>query len=193
MELYVIRHGQTVWNACGKLQGNIDIELNEKGIEAARKFGESVKDVFFDKIYSSPLKRAFHTAELIRGERNIEIVTDNRLKEISFGVAEGALYTDWFNDTSEYRYFFTAPEKYNPPEKGESFQSVIERTRDFLKSVIEPQKDCERIMIVAHGALNKGLMCTLEGNRLENYWGKGLQNNCEADIFTFDGHAWKRM
>ena len=193
MELYVIRHGQTVWNACGKLQGNIDIELNEKGIEAAKKFGESVKNVFFDKIYSSPLKRAFHTAELIRGERDIEIVTDNRLKEISFGEAEGALYTDWFNDTSEYRYFFTAPEKYNPPKNGESFQSVIERTKDFLKSVIEAQTNCERIMIVAHGALNKGLMCTLEGNRLENYWGKGLQNNCEADIFTFDGHTWKRM
>ena len=60
--------------------------------------------------------------------------------------------------------------------------------------VIEPQFDSsKRIMIVAHGALNKGLMCYLEGNDKAHFWGKGLQKNCQASIFEYDGKEWKKL
>ena len=74
MELYLIRHGKTIWNAENRLQGRTDIELNEEGIAAAKELGEKLKNIHFDMIYSSPLKRAFNTAELIRGARHIEII-----------------------------------------------------------------------------------------------------------------------
>lgn len=191
MELYIIRHGETIWNAEGRLQGRADIELNEKGREVAGRLGEQLEDIEFDCIYSSPLIRAYETACLIRGHRNIPIIRDDRLKEICFGVKEGIHYTEWLNDTSPYRFFFTEPLKYEQPEEAESFQDVCDRTKEFLKEVIEPlygQK--KRIMIVAHGALNKGLMCHIEGNDIAHYWGKGLQGNCEATIFEFDGKNW---
>ena len=68
MELYIIRHGETKWNSEKRLQGRSDIELNEYGIELARITSEALKDVKFDRIYSSPLKRAYETAEILRDD-----------------------------------------------------------------------------------------------------------------------------
>lgn len=193
MEVYIIRHGETIWNAEGKLQGTADIELNEKGRELAGKLGEELENVPFDKIYSSPLIRAYETACLIRGHRNIPIIRDDRLHEICFGEMEGIHYKEWLNETSPYRYFFTEPAKYHAPEKGESFEEVCARTKAFLEELVEPSfNENERIMIVAHGALNKGLMCHIEGNDIAHYWGEGLQGNCEATIFEYDGAKWSR-
>ena len=192
MELYLIRHGKTIWNAENRLQGRTDIELNEEGIAAAKELGEKLKNIHFDMIYSSPLKRAFNTAELIRGARNIEIIKDDRLREISFGIYDGAYYKDWLAPDCPYRFFFNEPEKYFPPEKGESLEECCTRTKDFIQSVIEPlaQKNIERVMIVAHGALNASICCYLENRDKKNFWGKGLQKNCEEIIYFFDGTNW---
>lgn len=186
MELYIVRHGQTSWNAAGRLQGTVDIELNSVGREAAIALGEKLEreGVVFDCIYTSPLLRAYETAALIRGRQNIPIIRDDRLREISFGDSEGEEAKNWLHEDSPYRHFFDAPEKYQPPKNGESLESVIARTGEFLEEVLRPlAKDNKRVLIVAHGALNKGLMCHLEGNTVATYWGKGLQKNCEADVF----------
>lgn len=193
MELYIIRHGETVWNAEGKMQGTVDIELNENGRELAGKLGAKLENVHFDRIYSSPLIRAYETACLIRGHRNIPVIRDERLREMCFGIYEGSHFSEWLNDESPYRYLFTEPDKYTPPEKGESLLQVCVRTREFIRKVIEPlQGSAKRIMIVAHGALNSGIMSYLEGRGMENYWGDGLQKNCEAAIYTFDGEKWSK-
>lgn len=191
MELYIIRHGQTVWNAGKRLQGRRDIELNAYGRQLAGELGEKLENVPFDCIYASPLIRAYETACLIRGHRNIPIIRDGRLREMSFGVMEGTRVEEWLAEDCPYRFFFDEPERYVPPEDGESIDEVMARTSEFLQEVIEPQyKTATRLMIVAHGALNKGLMCRIEGNDKAHFWGKGLQKNCEADIFYYDGMSW---
>lgn len=194
MEVYIVRHGETVWNAAGKLQGNTDIELNETGRALAGELGRKLETVAFDCIYSSPLIRAYETACLIRGHRNIPIVRDERLREISFGDMEGVHYSVWRDERSPYRSFFEAPDRYQPPPNGETIDQVRARTQAFLQEVIEPLSDqFRRVMIVAHGALNKGLMCYIEGNDNAHYWGEGLQNNCEAAIFTVDANGWQKI
>ena len=67
MELYIVRHGKTIWNKERRLQGSIDIELAEEGIEAAELLHDQLisSNITFDRIYSSPLKRAKKTAEII--------------------------------------------------------------------------------------------------------------------------------
>ncbi len=191
MELYIIRHGKTYWNAEGLLQGSTDIELNSEGREAAGQLGRKLEVLDFDYIYSSPLIRAYETACLIRGHRNIQIIRDDRLKEISFGEREGKSYSEFKAPGSRYESFFSAPQNYLPPEGGETFQQVIERTKSFLIEEIEPKvSKCHRIMIVAHGALNKGLMYNIRKSSIENYWYPELQKNCEASIFNFDGKKW---
>ena len=85
MKLYIIRHGETVWNTEGRLQGIADIELNENGIRLARVTARGMADIPFDLAITSPLKRARQTAELVLGERKVPILEDSRLEEITFG------------------------------------------------------------------------------------------------------------
>ena len=194
MELYIIRHGKTIWNAEKKLQGITDIELNQEGKEKAVTLGKKLKDIPFDLIYSSPLKRAFTTASLIKGERNIKIRTAERLTELCFGEQEGKDFSEWQKKENPFNTFFTSPENYIPPKNGESLPHIIERTKNFLETKIEPEyKKYRRIMIVAHGALNAALMCNIEHRTLKNFWGEGLQQNLEETIFTFDGSIWKKL
>ena len=66
-----------------RLQGQVDIPLAPKGIEQAQMTAEGMKEIPFDHIFSSPLKRAYKTAQIVRMDRPIEIVRDDRLKEMS--------------------------------------------------------------------------------------------------------------
>ena len=91
MKIYLMRHGETKWNKRSKLQGQVDILLAPKGIEQAEMTSEGMKDIPFDHIFSSPLKRAYKTAQVVRRDRPIEIVRDDRLKEMSFGTSEGKI------------------------------------------------------------------------------------------------------
>ena len=75
MKLYLVRHGITDWNARKKIQGQVDIPLNETGRDLARKTAEGLKDVPFDLCMTSPLCRAKETARIILGSRNVNILT----------------------------------------------------------------------------------------------------------------------
>ena len=170
MEIYIIRHGETVWNAKKLLQGSTDIELNENGRELAGITGQNLEGVVFNKIYSSPLIRAYETACLIRGHRNIPIIRDARLRELCFGSNEGKDFSKLLADESEH---------------------ICERAKEFLTEVIEPQwKELERVMIVAHGAMNKALMCHVKQHGIDQYWSGGLQTNCNVIIVNLDENGY---
>lgn len=195
MELYVIRHGTTDWNAEARFQGSMDIELNANGRELAGKLGERMDAIHFDVIYSSPLSRAYETACLIRGHRNIQIIKDEALTELSFGEKEGVPFKEWVSSDEPSKYFFSDPLKYIPPKGGETFESAVERTRKFVKEVLEPiynKNPDARVMLVAHGALLAAMMCYLDNHGIENFWGKGLKGNCEETVYSFDGTKWTK-
>ena len=104
--IYIVRHGQTDWNLEGRYQGRIDIELNEKGIEQAEKIKEELKDLKFDKDFSSPLKRAYKTVQIITDK---EIITDDRIIERCNWELEGKLKSETadavdFTDYNENRF-----------------------------------------------------------------------------------------
>ncbi|MCL2294250.1 MAG: histidine phosphatase family protein [Spirochaetes bacterium] len=90
-KLYLVRHGETVWNVEDKMQGVKDSPLTEKGLEHARMFGQALKKLSMtvDKIYTSDLGRAFDTAALIGEALNLEIHKDERLRERNMGIFEG--------------------------------------------------------------------------------------------------------
>ena len=89
MKLYIIRHGETSWNKEKKLQGRKDIMLDADGIRLAELTGEGMKDIDFDLVISSPLIRAKQTAELVMAGRQLPMITDKRMIEMSFGKWEG--------------------------------------------------------------------------------------------------------
>lgn len=188
MEIYIVRHGETTWNKGKRLQGSKDIELNDYGRELAIKTGEGLKDTKIDLIYSSPLKRAYETATLIRGNRNIEILTDDRIKEISFGHFEGENFSELIKDENlTFKYFFKKPELYVASDDAETFEHLIERAGDFMKDKIEPLEDkCERVMIVAHGAINKAIMSYIKKHPTSEFWSGGLQTNCNIIVVDYN-------
>lgn len=193
MEIYIVRHGETVWNAANLLQGSADIELNENGRALAGETGENLETIHFDKIYSSPLIRAYETACLIRGHRNIPIIRDERLRELHFGINEGnnikKILTD---ETNPFHYFFDRPDLYQAPAQGETLEHLCGRAAEFMKKIIEPQeKELERIMIVAHGALNKAIMCYIKQQEIEKFWTGGLQKNCNVMIVNRENEQYQ--
>lgn len=197
MELYIVRHGTTDWNAERRFQGVRDIELNENGRKLAGELGSRLdsQNINFDCVYSSPLIRAYETACLIRGHKTYPIIRNSLLIELSFGEMEGVPYKEWIATDNPRKYFFTEPAKYVPPKGGETFESACSRTKKFIQETIEPLYKTTpdaRIMIVAHGALLASMMCYLDNHGVENFWGNGLKGNCEETVYSFDGNSWTK-
>ena len=176
--LYIMRHGKTEWNELHKLQGRTDIPLNEEGRQMAKIAGEKYKDINFDVCYCSPLVRAKETAKLVLEGRNVPIIYDERLREMSFGIYEGTEQSARALDCP-INILFKEPEKYKAVEGGESIEKLFERTGDFLRNVVEPQlEDGKNIVIIGHGAMNSGIICQVRGLSTEHFWDAGI-NQCE--------------
>lgn len=175
--LYIMRHGKTDWNELHKLQGRTDIPLNSDGRLMAEKARAEYADVHFDVCYCSPLKRARETAEILLRGRNIPIITDNRLVEMSFGVCEGT--ENCFQDPdSPVGDLFFNPEKYTTPvEGGESFEQLFARTGEFLEQVVKPLlKQGKDVLIVGHGAMDSSIVCQVRGIPIAEFWSAGIEN-----------------
>lgn len=185
MKLYLIRHGETDRNKAKCLQGRTDIELNEYGRELARKTAEGLKEVDFDMIFTSPLKRARETAEIIKGERTIPIIIEERIQEISFGEYEGLCYgKDHYSiPDKNFMDFFDKPECYETPPAGESFQEVLLRTGDFLKELAEKQEYQDKtILLSTHGCALKAILANACNTPLPLFWGGGVHRNCAVSL-----------
>ena len=185
MKLYFIRHGETVWNTQAKLQGKSDIPLNEKGVALARVTGEALADVPFAAIYSSPLKRALQTAQLVAGDRDVPIVTDRRLEEIGFGIWEGlSCHKDHYEIPSDsFQDFFLDPFGYQPPAQGETVRHVCGRTADFLEELIRKMgKEESNVLISCHGCTLRALMNYFYQDYTAGFWRGHMPPNCSVSI-----------
>ncbi len=193
MELYLIRHGETNWNKERRFQGRSDIPLNEKGEELAFVTADALKNVPFTHIFSSPLIRAYRTAEIMRRDRDLPIVTDPRLIEMGFGVIEG-VPSATISDILEK--FFKAPQDYVAPEGGESYEEVCARTRNFIEEVIVPlsKKEPEaKVLLAGHGALIKTIYIYLKNQEIKNMWDGEFLKNCSVTVFDIDGYNFKEL
>ena len=164
--IYYIRHGETSWNAEGRLQGTRDVPLNELGHRQAQNAGRVLADLLArdarDKaslpFVASPLIRARATMELVRGELNLprgDYALDDRLREIAYGVWEGSTLAEMqAADPGLYARRLTA--KWTlAPEGGETYAQVQVRMADWYGSL---KGDT---VAVAHGGTARALMVAL--------------------------------
>lgn len=93
-KLILIRHGETAWNAERRLQGHIDIGLNDQGLRQARALAQALADTPMDAIVASDLQRAAQTAEAVASRRGMAVQQDAALRERCYGRFEGLLYAD---------------------------------------------------------------------------------------------------
>lgn len=192
MKIYFVRHGETDWNKERKLQGQVNIELNEFGRHLARETAKGLKDISFDICYTSPLKRAKETAELILEGRNVPIIEDDKIIEMAFGEYEGGCCSKaGWNLPEDFRKFYNDTANYKAPAGGEDFYDVKKRTGDFLEELrLNPELKDSNILVTTHGASLAGLLNNLKGENISDYWGIGVHKNCavtEAELV--DGYT----
>jgi len=175
--LYIMRHGRTDWNDLRKLQGRTDIPLNDAGREMAEAARKEYADVRFDICFCSPLVRAWETAEIVLRGRDVPIIADDRLAEMSFGVCEGLENSFGISDCP-VNVLFQAPEKYTDlPEGAESLEELFARTGEFLREKVDPLlAEGKDVLIVGHGAMNSSIVSRIRGFDRAHFWSAGIDN-----------------
>jgi probable phosphoglycerate mutase len=164
--IYYIRHGETSWNAEGRLQGAQDVPLNDLGRKQAAHAGNILADLFVrdgrDKstlsFVSSPLGRARSTMELVRGELKLPLVDyglDDRLREIGYGQWEGSTLAEMQAEDPELFARRQAEKWTVSPPGGESYVAVQARMQSWYNSLREDT------VAVAHGGTARALMVAL--------------------------------
>ena len=183
MRLYIMRHGETDWNRQGKIQGRADIPLNDNGRKLAQITAKRLQEIPFAAAVTSPLSRAAETARIIMGDRVAPVMADERIAELAFGKGEGMTAKKDGVYLPVFENFFCHPQRYVPLEGGETLPHLCRRTGEFLKDLSRRKewKD-QTILITTHGAAMRGLMITIRGERLENFWMGNLVRNCGVTI-----------
>ena len=149
MTLYVVRHGETIRNKLGLIQGQTEWDLTEKGIKDAEELRDTVDKLDIDVVISSPLKRAVDTASIITSDK-YPINIDDRIVERNWGMCEGAHIEEV--DTVKCWNFFINTDN----NKIERVQDLLARVSEFLEDIKVKYKD-KNVLVVAHSAVLRAI------------------------------------
>jgi probable phosphoglycerate mutase len=187
MKIYITRHGQTKWNVEGRMQGQLNSNLTEKGINQAKWLGESLQDTEIDVIISSSSGRALETAILIRGSRDIEIVKNDNLREIYLGEWEGRIATVIrISDKEQQDNFWKRPHQYEP-SSGESYEELRNRVIKELDYIIT-EFNVNTVLIVTHAVTLKMILAYIKKLDIKNTWsGTFMHQTCLNEVVVDDG------
>jgi 2,3-bisphosphoglycerate-dependent phosphoglycerate mutase len=163
--LILLRHGQSTWNFENKFTGEVDVDLTPLGEEEARLAGTFLKNYKIDIAYTSELKRAIHTLQIILKEtgRDIPVIRSYALNERNYGDLQGMNKTETEKKYSVDRVKIWRRSYDTPPPHGESLKNTYDRVIPYYKAVIEPQLKAEKnVLIVGHGNTLRALMMYLD-------------------------------
>ncbi len=169
--MILVRHGETDWNKEGRFQGQIDIPLNSNGKEQAVAAGRFLDGVNFDRVFSSCMSRPTETAKIILGTQSTtKIETKKDLMEISHGLWEGKLESEIKSSWGELLLTWqNSPENVQMPE-GENIKDVSIRAVKCWENIRNSLLPHETVLIVAHDAVNKTILCDLLGLSNSDIW-----------------------
>jgi glucosyl-3-phosphoglycerate phosphatase len=178
------RHGQTIWNAENRFQGQTDIELNETGEAQAERAARLLAALRPDKIYSSDLRRAVSTAAPLARITGLPVTQDKDLRERSGGVWEG------LTDREIAERYPAERVSWSPPE-GEPAMAVADRVAGALRRIVADLDDGGLAVVVSHGgALRLGMERFL--GLPEEYFGVlGPLSNCSWSILGSRHDKWR--
>ncbi|MDO4284465.1 MAG: histidine phosphatase family protein [Eubacteriales bacterium] len=187
MKLYLLRHGETAVNKKGGIfQGQIEVPLNDAGIAQAQAAHDDFvrRGILFDKVYSSPQGRALHTAQLASGWDRSRILTDDRLKEQSFGPLEGKTWDCM--EPSKFHALMCDAGNYVPPAGAESILHLVQRCSSFLEEM-RRTRPADTILTVCHGGTIRAMLVTLHALDLDTFWQPPVGNCAWYELTLEDG------
>ena len=171
--LLLVRHGETQWNHLTKFQGQIDVPLNDMGKIQAAKTGTFLQTQKIDFASSSPMGRARETAEIIlQHHQNLELELLQGLKEINHGLWQGKTEAEVEREyPGELQRWRKTPAQVQMPQ-GENLQQLWQRTHTCWLSIVQTAltKQNSTGIVVAHGDINKALICHILGLLPEKFW-----------------------
>lgn len=183
LNIYLIRHGETAWNADNnRYCGRTDIPLTEKGLKQAETLRQQLVSIKWDGVFSSPLQRAYTTAQIAS---DAAVTKDDRLIEADFGMWEGKtkeeflaenaqLWTNWMNDPANNRAGGT----------GETGAQIVQRVDDFFRS-LQKQYSSGNFLVAAHNGVNRLYLSHKLGMPLSNYR-RFFMENALPSMFTLE-------
>ena len=181
-EIILVRHGETEWNVAEVFRGQIDIDLNETGVKQAELLSEYLSTSAIEAVYSSPLKRALKTAEIIAQPHKLKVNVEPDLMDFNFGKWQGLSHQkvkEKYRDL--YATWITHPEQVRMPD-GETLEDVSQRVIRIRNKIMENHRGT--VVIVGHRVVNKVIICTLLGLGNSHFW-KIRQDICGISILSY--------
>ena len=161
-QFLLVRHGQTVWNNQGRLQGMQDSPLTAQGIADAEAVAARLRQEPFPAVYTSDLKRAYRTAQVIAQTSEVALIEDERLRETNNGIFEGKTRVEAAAEHPEiFAVYAQRLPDYALPG-GESRRSVQQRAVGFFTARARANPG-DRLVAVSHGGLLSAFFCAVLG------------------------------
>ncbi|XP_041004588.1 phosphoglycerate mutase-like protein 4 [Juglans microcarpa x Juglans regia] len=188
-EIIVVRHGETDWNADGRIQGHLDVELNDAGRQQAAAVADRLsREPSISVVYSSDFKRALETAQIIAAScGGLEVVKKPDLRERHLGDLQGLVLREAAKlSPKAYQAFLNQRTDQEIPGGGESLDQLYERCTSSLERIGKKHKG-ERVIVVTHG----GVIRTLYKRACPNGRPRGKVLNTSINIFRLsDKDEW---
>ncbi len=179
--LFLVRHGETEWNAARLFQGHLDSRLTPTGLEQAVRLAERLAGEEIEAIYSSDQGRAMRTAEVLAKRLGLEVIPRQELREIDCGDWTGRSYLEvksaW---PAEHETWARRPDLHCMPN-GESVAAVQERAMQFVEEV-RGRHPGQAVCAVTHNTVVRTVACRLLGWSLEKLWEGPKQANCAVNL-----------
>jgi alpha-ribazole phosphatase/probable phosphoglycerate mutase len=186
MLLYLIRHGETAWNADGRFQGQRNTPLSETGRAQAGVVARALASRHFDALYASDLARAAETADIVAAPHRLSPIHDLRLREVSFGEWEGMSLPEVTERWPEAIAAWRADSLRTRPPGGETLESVLQRVADFTEELTRQHPNSD-LCIVGHGGSLRAMVAHALGADLSIYRALRLDNCSISIIKVSDG------
>lgn len=196
IRFYYVRHGQTLFNVERRIQGSCDSPLTEKGKETAEQASLALKDIPFDRAYSSTSERAVDTAEIILKRHNAKLHFLKGLKEFDYGKLDGCTLRDpeIMKEVLKRR---NAAHDFSDLD-GDSTKTISERIRRTFAGILAECCDGQRILVVSHGSYCLHTMNTLFGIDMAGFRAAHSDRpfpvpNGGIMVFAYDKGNWRLL
>ncbi|MCC7433272.1 MAG: 2,3-diphosphoglycerate-dependent phosphoglycerate mutase [Methanoregulaceae archaeon] len=163
--LVLIRHGQSIWNLQNRFTGWVDVPLSEQGEAEARRAGELIQGLHFDVAYTSALRRAQHTLDIILETRGtpLPVIRDAALNERMYGDLQGLDKADTVARHGEAQVHIWRRSFDIAPPNGESLKDTAARTLPFFdRCIMGDIRKGRNVLVVAHGNSNRSIVMELD-------------------------------
>ena len=169
MQIVLVRHGATDWNLQHRCQGSSDRDLSEVGLRQAEEIAALLRQETIHAVYSSDLKRARRTAEVISDYHRLPVIIEQSIRELDHGHLEGLTFNEIKQNHGEFLVRWRSEPAQLQVPGGERLADVAERAWLGLNQIVARHEPADTIVVVSHNFPIVGIVCRITGTHLNEY------------------------